>query len=399
MPAIYVNQVPRPTRIFFAAGEISGDMQAAHLARAMRRLNPNVYLYGCGGDRLRAAGVDVRIDCAHLGYIAFHRPRRFRRAIAETERELKRLLGDERPDLVVLVDGEGFNSFLIKFMREEGIRFVQYFAPLVLFWGAWRARSVAKHAAMVIPAFPAEVDVFRRAGAHSEWFGHPLREVIARETSSAHPETLRSQSVALMPGSRLHEIERLLPTLLDAAKELHRRDESRRFVLPLAAPHLRAVVQRQLADRGVEHLVRILERDAYQELARCEVALVASGTATLELALLGVPMVVVYRVHPLTYLAARALLKTKFIALPNILLGRAVAAELVQENFTRERVIAAAEALLSNPSHRAAVRNDLAKIGPMLGGTNVLAPAARRVLELAGAQTCFAAGSRLAVAS
>ncbi len=358
---------PEQKRIFFAAGEISGDMQAAHLAAEMSRQNPNVRLYGCGGERMQRAGVDVQIETAQLGYVGFHEPARFRRPLREVRRDLKNLLRAERPDLAVLVDGDRFNDFLIDHLHEEGIPFVQYFAPLVMFWGGWRTRQLARRATLVIPAFPSELEIFRRAGAETEWFGHPLCETVhagsdpsrALRIAGLDPER---PVVALMPGSRWHEIASFLPTVLAAADKLRRRHPTLQFVLPVAAPHLRKPIAQQLKAVGWEGAVKLISNDIYACLSKCELVLLASGTATLEVALLGVPMVVFYRVPLLTYLAARILLSTKFIATPNIVLGRSVVPELIQGDFTSDRLAEEALAILDDEGRRQTMRSDLAEV-------------------------------------
>ncbi len=183
-----------------------------------------------------------------------------------------------------------------------------------------------------------------------------------------------------MPGSRWQEVENFGPMLFQAARALAARDPDTQFILPLAGPHLRPELERQVAVAGLADRVRVLTEDVYTCVSRCRIALVASGTATLETALLGVPMVVFYKVHPVTWLAARLLVKTRFIAMPNILLNDAVVPELVQGEFTAQRLVSEATALLDDPGRAEAVRRRLAEIPALLGGTNVLDAAARLVL-------------------
>ena len=385
-----MNLPSEQRRIFFAAGEISGDMQAAYLAATILRQNPHVRLHGCGGERMKRAGVDVQIETAQLGYVGFHEPARFRRPLREVRSQIKSLLRAERPDLAVLVDGDRFNRFLINYLYEEGIPFVQYFAPLVIFWGGWRTRQLARRATLVIPAFPSEVNLFRLAGARTEWFGHPLCETVTPGSDPARALRVAGLDpnrpvIALMPGSRWHEIASFLPTVITAAVKLRRHRPSLQFVLPVAAPHLRQPIIERLKAAGIEDAVTLISDDVYPCLSQCELVLLASGTATLEIALLGVPMVVFYRVPPLTYLAARMLVRTKFIATPNIILDRAVVPELIQGDFTSDRLCNEALALLENNGRRQTIRNDLAEVRNTLRGHRVLERAATKILKLAGA--------------
>ncbi len=386
-----INAIPaaQSGRIFISGGEVSGDRQAAHLARHILHQNPDARLYGCGGEQMRAAGVDVRLRTAQLGYIGLQESLRFRRPMHEAHQQLRRLLQDERPDLAVLVDGEHFNLFLTSHLHREGIPFVYYFVPQVWFWGRWRTRGIARKARLVIPAFPTEAEIFRNKGARVAWPGHPLLDIVQPETDPVRAlldlglDPARP-TVALLPGSRWQEIENLGPTLFAAARELSKQRSDLQFILPLAAPHLRATLEKQIAQADLTVQVRLLTQNVYACLSRCELVLLSSGTATLETALLGVPMVVFYRVTPLTAFIARRLVHTRFIAMPNILLREGVVPELIQRDFSVERLVAEASRLLYDREHANAMRRKLAQIPALLGQPRVLERAARLILHEAG---------------
>jgi lipid-A-disaccharide synthase len=317
---------------------------------------------------MRDAGVDVRVETAQLGYVGVEESLPFRRPIRGAHRRLAQLLREEPPDLAVLVDGERFNGPLMEVLTEQHIPFVYYFVPQVWFWGRWRTRRLARLARLVIPAFPVERDIFREKGARAEWLGHPLIDIV--QPALEAEDILKSAGldparpvVGLMPGSRSQEVESFTSTLLGAARRLKETRPALQFVLPVAAPHLRPQIERAVALAGLQDCVRTVSARHYAFLARCELVLLASGTATLEMALLGVPMVVFYRVHPATYLAARAL---------NILLGRKVVPELIQGAFTEKRLAAEADAILGSPARAQAIRRDLARIPQMLGGPGVI---------------------------
>jgi len=375
-------------RIFISCGEISGDRQAGFLARQIYRQNPEVLLYGCGGEAMRAAGVDVRIDTARFGYVGLQESIRFRRPMRKAHEEIQRILLEQRPDLVVLVDGEHFNRSLMPFLHREGIPFVYYFVPQVWFWGRWRTGGIARRARLIIPAFAPEADIFRRKGGRVEWFGHPFVDVIEPGSCESELREGEHPTIGLMPGSRWQEVENFTPRLLAAARELHRRRPELRFILPLAGPHLRPLIERELAGAGLSDIVELLERDVYDRLGRCELVLLASGTATLETTLLGVPMVVVYEVKPLTFFVARRLVSSRFIAMPNILLNEAVVPELIQSDFTVERVVAEAWRLLEDASHAGRMRQKLARVRTLLGRPGVIEGAATAILREAGLPGC-----------
>lgn len=376
----------RQPRIFLSAGEISGDFQASHLAGALRRASPDATVYGCGGERMKAAGVDVRLQTAQLGYVGLEESLPFQRPIWGAHRQLAELLREDPPDIAVLVDGERFNLPLTKVLHERRIPFIYYFVPQVWFWGRWRARRLARRARLVIPAFPVERDIFRERGGRAEWLGHPLIDIV--QPAAAAGDILRAAGVdaarplvGLMPGSRSQEVGSFTPTLLQAARRLREQRPELRFVLPVAAAHLLPQVQRAVAAAGLADAIHLVTTHRYTFLSRCEVVLLSSGTATLEMALLGVPMVVFYRVQAATYIAARALVRTPFIAMPNILLGREVVPELIQGNFTVERLVAEAEAILGSPTRAQAVRAELARIPPMLGRPGVIDRVAQLILR------------------
>jgi lipid-A-disaccharide synthase len=381
----------RPGRIFISGGEISGDRQAAHLARHILMQNGDVQLYGCGGDHMRAAGVDVRLQTAQLGYIGLQESFRFRRPMRHAHQTLCKLLKDERPDLAILVDGEHFNLFLTSHLHREGIPFIYYFVPQVWFWGRWRTRGIARKALRVIPAFQAESEIFRRKGARVSWLGHPLLDI-----AQPGPDPRQSfleigldparPTVALLPGSRWQEVENFGPTLMAAAAQLLQRKAELQFILPVAAPHLHSTLVRQIEQAGLAGKVRLVSENVYSCLSLCEVALLSSGTATLETALLGVPMVAFYRVTPLTCFIARRLVTSRFIAMPNILLNEAVVPELIQSQFTVERLVAEASRVLYDREHALAVRRKLAQIPALLGRPGVLERAAHLVLRDAALQ-------------
>lgn len=380
------SEPPGP-RILLAAGEVSGDIQASHLARAILAQAPHVRLFGAGGPRMAEAGVDVRIPTSHLGCVGLQESARFARPLYRALGQIKGLIGSEKPDAAVLVDNEGFNLMLARRLNRQGIPVIFYFAPQVWLWGKWRASSVAKLARLVIAAFPDEAEVYRRHGGRVAWFGHPLIDVVRPPERCAdvpgHPPDRRT--IAVMPGSRIQEIERLARPMLQAAKIVRATHPDMRVILPVAAPHLLTRLRAAIADVRMEDCVRLIERDAYGHLAGCSVALMASGTATLEAALLGIPMVVAYRVSPVTYWLGRCLAHVHHIAMPNILLREGVVPELLQGDVQPERLATEALALLDNDGRAEAMRRDLLRIRPLLGEVGAIARAAAAVVKVARA--------------
>jgi lipid-A-disaccharide synthase len=368
------------------AGEVSGDRQAAHLAGAILRQNPGVEIYGSGGERMRDVGVDIRIQTSRYGSVGFQESLRFVRPLRRVMTELRHLIRTEPPDLAVLVDNEGFNGLLAKFLYTEGIPFVYYLPPQVWFWGEWRARAIAERATAIIPAFHAEADIYRREGGRVEWFGHPLIDIVRPEANPEHVfdelglDAAR-QTIAIMPGSRFQELEQLAGQMLHAVRIVKQRHPQVQIVLPLAAPHLLPTLRTELQRAGMTREVTIVDKQVYSVLNRCALLILASGTATLEGALLEVPMVAAYRVSPISYIIGRQLVKSRFIAMPNILLDERVIPELLQQDVTPDRLAREALMILESEEHAQSMRAKLRLIRPMLGTPGALARTADFLLR------------------
>jgi len=373
-------------RILMTAGEVSGDRQAAHLAKAMLQQNPNVEIYGSGGERMRNVGVDIRIQTSRYGSVGFQESLRFVRPLRRVMTELRHLIRTEPPDLAVLVDNEGFNGLLAKFLYKEEIPFVYYLPPQVWFWGEWRARAIAERATAIVPAFEAEADIYRREGGRVEWFGHPLIDIVQPD---ANPEVVfnkfgldsAQRTIAIMPGSRFQELERLARPMLHAARIIKKRHPQLQVVLPLAAPHLLDTLKTEIERAGMTKEVAIVETHVYAVLSRCALLMLASGTATLEGALLGIPMVAAYRVSPISYLIGRQLVKSRYIAMPNILLDERVVPELLQHEVTPDRLAREALMIIESDELAQSMRSKLGLIKPMLGVPGVLSRAASFLLR------------------
>ncbi len=384
------NYLLEAPEIFLSASEVSGDLQGSHLAQAILKRHPASVLAGSGGDHMRAAGVDVKIEASHLGYVGFQESFRFRSEIRSRLTTVKELLRNNPPDLVVLVDGKRFNRALVPFLKKVGIPFVYYFVPQVWFWRRWRARKIARSACLIIPAFSEEVGIFRKKGGRVTWLGHPLLDTV--QVKDDPEEELKKNgldpsrsTIALMPGSRWQEIERFAPTILSTVKRLSAEYPELQFMMPIGAAHLESRIRCIIEEYDLKGKIILLKKQNYSCLSQCKLALLSSGTATLETALLNVPMVVFYRVHRMSYWAARALVKTNFIAMPNILLGERVLPELVQKDFSTERLFQEAVRLIESRDDREQQRARFSGIPSMLGGKGALDRVAAAVLDECGA--------------
>ena len=327
--------------ILVVAGEASGDLHAANLVTALREARPGLTCFGVGGERLRAAGLECLARSEELSVMG----------LAEVVRELPRLVTLARrvrreairrgPDLAVLVDAPDFNLPLARHLRRAGIPVVVYISPQLWAWRSGRVRRIRRDVVRVLCILPFEVEFYARHGVAAEYVGHPLVDELSPLMAAPPPRD--DNSLALLPGSRWHEVSLLLPGMVAAAEALAATRPGlavRILVAPgLARDRLAALV----GSPAVQ--VELVSAERHRVLASSRAALVASGTATLECALLGVPMVVGYRLHRLTFAIARRLVRVPHVSLVNLVAGREVVPELVQEHFTPEELARRAGAL------------------------------------------------------
>ncbi len=375
-----------PCKIMIVTGEVSGDRQGALLAKAILKQDGSVRLVGVGGEQMRKAGVDVRIESPHLGCVGFSEAMMLLGALVGLYRRTQRLIRTEHPDVVVLVDNEGLNTILSRELHRRGTRVVFHFPPQAWLWAPSRALAVAKNADLILSAFQAEAEFYRQSGAKVVWTGHPVVDAVSPNGDGAkalaaaglEPEC---PTLALMPGSRLHELRRLTPVMLAAGRRVKQRHPNLQIILPLASARWRPLIEHTVARCGMQNEVAIVTDEGYELRRRCTAALVKSGTGTLETAMLGVPMVVVYRLSALSYWLARRLARTRFMALPNILLEEEVVPELCQHDVTENRLAAEVCKILEEHPYAERIRRRLAQLRTMLGPAGSADRAGSLVLE------------------
>ncbi len=378
--------------IMVSAGEASGDLHGATMCRALRALDPGLRLIGMGGPRMAAAGVEILVDpTAHAAMgtsEAIGRVPRLYRAY----KLLVRRLREARPMAMVLIDFPEFNLRLAQQARRAGIPVVYFIPPQLWAWRRGRIRQMARRVTRVLAAFPFEKSLYEEAGVQVEFVGHPLLDVVPSDLDRAKArERLglgeRQTLVGLLPGSRRQEVDRLLPPMLDAAARLSRADGRRCFVLGLAASVDRGLVTVHLrrASEAGGPPVEVVEGFTHEVMAASDALLIASGTATLEAALLGAPMVVCYRVSRLSEVIVRLLKRSAWISLPNIVAGRGVVPEILQDKVTGARLASEAERLLGDSVAATAQRAAFKEVRSRLGQPGVGARAARAVLKVVGA--------------
>ncbi len=381
----------RSPKIMLIAGEASGDLHGASLVREILRQAPGARLFGLGGPRMRAAGMRLDLDLASRSVIGFFEVLKHLGFFRKAFRLAQDLLLSEKPDLVVPIDYPGFNLRFSAFAAGKGARVCYYISPQVWAWKAGRVRTMKRCLARILVTFPFEEPIYRGAGLPCSFVGHPLMDSIRPRRGTAGVRRARGwgareRLVGLLPGSREQEILYLLPVMLDSAVELSRRAPDARFVV-LKAPHLKAELFEPLARRysgkiRLEILQAGPEEDPY-ELRRCfDAAMVASGTATLETAILGTPFVILYRVNPLSYQIGKRLIRLPYIGLANVVAGRKVVEEFIQHELKPEKIAEALWPLLSDPAARREQTRALKKAVRGLGGPGAARRAAREILNL-----------------
>lgn len=373
-------------KVMISVGEASGDLHGASVANALKLQEPNIRLFGMGGSQMRLAGVDIVYDIADLGVMGIVEivkslPRLFR-----LRDMLKEYMERERPDVLVIIDYPGFNVRLAKVAKRLGIPVVSYISPSAWAWGRWRAKEVAGIVDRVAAIFPFEADVYKDAGAAVTFVGHPLLDIVKpsmkREEALAYFGADPAQPVVmLMPGSRVQEVQELLPPMLQAAELIHNQQPDCQFYLPAASTISRAML-RDFVD-GFKVPVQIAEDKVYDLMQISRVAIAASGTATLETTLLSVPTVIVYKVAPLTYWLGKYLVKIPYVGLPNIIAGHKVVPELLQDEVTPEKIARETISLLQDTPERQQMLSELALAKAKLGECGAVGRVARVILEVA----------------
>jgi lipid-A-disaccharide synthase len=376
------------SRLLLSCGEPSGDLYAGALTRELRALAPGTTVAGMGGPQLAAAGGHLIDDYRGLSVTglteALGKLPTYRKALARLVAWARR----ERPDALIVIDFPDFNLRLAERVKKLRIPVVYYISPQIWAWRPGRLKTIRALADRVLVIFPFEEQIYRDGGVPVEFVGHPLVDLA--KPSAAREVFLPSvglspdaPTVAVLPGSRPNEVRRILPDLVLAAGRIRSRVPGAQFVIA-RAPFLDDELFTVVKCRGLSP-VAIVEEDTDAVLASADVALTASGTATVQAALHGTPMVVVYRVSGLTYRLGRRFVKLDTFAMVNLIAGQRIVPELIQDAFTPEAVADEAVSMLTDTSRAERVREGLARVRGRLGGPGASRRAAEAILKVAGA--------------
>jgi lipid-A-disaccharide synthase len=362
--------------LLISAGEASGDMHGARLLAALRARRPDLTAFGMGGTRLRAGGLSAEVASEGLSVVGFTEVAEKLPAVFRALSALERRASRERPDAAILIDFPDFHGLLARRLERLRIPLIYYVSPQVWAWRRGRARRIAERAAKIITLFPFEADIYCRLGADAVCAGHPLVDDVREGLQKPSPLPPKNRRrLMLLPGSRASEVRRHWEPMAAAGERLAGR-------LGLEVVALRASgLGLDLFPGAAQSGIRIADSGMHPMLASADLALVASGTATLEAALCGAPMVVLYRTSAVSYALATILVRIPWISLVNILANAEVVPELLQGEVTAERLQSEAESLLDSPERLSRMREDLARVSSLLGPPGASARAADAVLE------------------
>jgi lipid-A-disaccharide synthase len=363
--------------IWINVGEPSGDLHGAELIKAMKKADPSLAFTGMGGPAMRAQGMDVLHDMGLISLVGFTEIFGGLPRILRLLRRIKRELAEVRPRAIVLVDCPEFNFRIAKMAKKLGIPVYYYISPQIWAWRSGRVHFLREHVRRVICILPFEKPFYEKFGVDVDYVGHPLMDVLPLDDLDGMPPD--ENRIGILPGSRSREVATLLPKFAETARRLRRTHPDLRFVIARAPGMDR---ERLLALWPNDLPVDIEEpEDRYQTFRSCRFILAASGTVTLETALIGTPVIVAYEVSPLSAMVGRWLIKVDFISLPNLIMRRAVYPELIQEEATADNLVKAATRWLDDPAAYASAREDLAGLRRLVGDPGAAGRAASIILQ------------------
>lgn len=369
-------------RVLIITGEASGDLHGAHLAAALKAQAPDLVILGVGGPRMRAAGVELVQDIGSVDVIGLVGPSAARTMVKRVL-TLRKILRREPLDLVVLIDNPGLNFHFARIARQAGLRVVYYIAPQLWAWRPRRMKWMQRRVDHVMVILPFEEEIYRRAGVPCTFVGHPLLDDVApsydRDRLRAAYGLPRDACViGLLPGSRTEEVQGLLPVFLDAARLLQQ-DRPLRLILAVADTVDQEAIKRACDEAGLD--VRLVPQDPNGVMAASDLLFIASGTATLQAAIIGTPMVIAYKLLWFTYLLARLLVRVDSFGLANIVAGKPFIPELIQHRATPENLADEARRILDDTAYRDGMRAEMARVRSLLGAPGASARAAAVVLD------------------
>jgi lipid-A-disaccharide synthase len=368
-------------RVMIIAGEASGDMHGAHLVKAMLDVRPNLDFFGIGGHRLKEVGVEILVDNARLAVVGVSEALAKLKVLFHALRRAKEELRRRRPDLLIVIDFPDFNLHVAATAKKMGIPVLYYISPQIWAWRTGRIKKIKKVVDHMVVIFPFELDFYGKWNVPVTFVGHPLLDggtaIKPADSKIVPPERV---VVGLLPGSRNEEVARLLPTMVDAAEIVAREFPGALFPIPVASSVDRGLVE-SVVKKGRAEFVIVTDgpQDVFEQAT---LLITASGTVTLEAALAGTPMIVVYKVSAMSYWLGKRLIRVKHIGLANLVAGKEIVPELIQDEASAERIALRASSLLKDGYALSEMRRELAGVARRLGKPGASRRAAKVALQL-----------------
>jgi lipid-A-disaccharide synthase len=372
-------------KILLVAGETSGDLHGAHLVEAIHQIDPEVQLLGVGGEHLAQRGMKLLYHSQSLSVVGLTEVLFKLRTILKTLKGLKESLNQEKPNLIVLIDFPDFNLRLAKSAHEKGIPVLYYISPQIWAWRPGRVKLIAERVKKMVVFFPFEVSLYKAAGVDVEWVGHPLVDIVKPTLSKE--EAFRKfgldpqrRTVGLLPGSRIHEVKRLLPPLLASAHLLQKEIPDLQFVIPVAPGFTEETLSPWVRNRPAP--LKFIRGWTYDVMNISDLLILASGTATLEAALLGKPMIIIYKVSLLSSWVGRVMIQVKHIGLVNLVAGKGITPELIQKDVNAKRIVEEGLRILKDSVLQQEMIESLKEVRQRLGNPGAAQRAAHIVMSM-----------------
>jgi len=366
------------------AGEASGDMHGAHLVDAIKSLSPSISFSGLGGPKMKLSGVELYDDLTQIAVVGFWEVAKHYRDIKKAFNLIIKKIETTRPDAVILIDYPGFNLRLARELKKRNIQTIYYISPQVWAWKKNRVYFIQKYINKMLVIFEFEKDFYSKFGIDVQFVGHPLVDTIKIKTEKndllaavSLPDNILT--IGLLPGSRQKEVEVLLPVMLSAAEILKREFPSIQFLIIKAPSIEKSSIEKALGHSSLHY--RIVERDIYDGINACDLCLVASGTATLEVAIMQKPMVIVYKTSLFTWLLAKVFVKIENIGLVNVVAGKRIVPECIQFQATGQRIAQELKEIFTDEVKIAEIKTELKKVKESLGESNASQRAAQEILN------------------
>jgi lipid-A-disaccharide synthase len=366
-------------RYYIIAGEASGDLHGSNLIKALHQKDENAQVRAWGGDKMKDAGATLVKHYRDLAFMGFVEVIKHLGTILKNIRHCKEDIAQFQPDVLVLIDYPGFNMRIAAWAKEQGIRIVWYISPQVWAWKANRVEKLRRDVDKMLVILPFEVAFYKERGMEVIYTGHPLIEVVEKEKQQPPKPLSEKPIIAILPGSRKQEIQEKLPEMLKMVKAF----PQYQFIIAQAPSMPEEFYQPIIGNAQVQ----LVKAQTYTLLKQAKAALVTSGTATLETALFGVPMVVCYRGNPISYWLAKKLVQIKYISLVNLIMNKLVIVELIQQDLNEKKLKAELETLLHDAAYREAMIQNYQSLWHILGDKKASAVAAHEIFDLVSQQS------------